>query len=159
MKSLLSICLIFIAFSVLGQTDSIVTVDTTLNYELTQVNKKAEFPGGEQALMKFIAQHLKYPLKAIENDIEGTVIMQFVVNTDGSISDIAPVGDKRFGFGLEDECIRVIKSMPAWSPASIKGKNVKMQFRLPIKFKIYGEPKKKPPVTKRKIKSTEKELD
>ena len=86
----------------------------------TVVEKMPEFPGGQQALFKYLNENVMYPEIARENGIQGRVICQFVVNKDGSISDIEVVrsgGDP----SLDKEAIRVIKSMPKWKPGMQKG--------------------------------------
>lgn len=92
-----------------------------------------QFPGGTVALMKYLIQHTKYPPKAKENNVYGTVVVQFVVNKNGSISDIKIVS-KKLGDGLEQEAMRVAKNMPKWIPGKQNGKPVKVQSFLPIRF-------------------------
>ena len=94
-----------------------------------------EFPGGQQALFKYLGDNVKYPVIAQENGIQGRVICQFVVNKDGSIVDIEVVrsgGDP----SLDKEAIRVIKSMPKWKPGKQRGKPVRVKFTLPVNFKL-----------------------
>lgn len=99
------------------------------------VESMPEFPGGQQALFKYINENVKYPVIAQENGIQGRVICQFVVNKDGSIVDIEVVrsgGDP----SLDKEAIRVIKSMPKWKPGKQRGKPVRVKFTVPINFKL-----------------------
>ena len=99
------------------------------------VESMPEFPGGQQALFKYINENVKYPVIAQENGIQGRVICQFVVNKDGSIVDIEVVrsgGDP----SLDKEAIRVIKSMPKWKPGKQRGKPVRVKFTLPVNFKL-----------------------
>ncbi len=98
------------------------------------VENKPEFPGGDQALMKYIAENIKYPVIAQENGIQGRVICQFVVNKDGSIVDIDVV--RSVDPSLDKEAIRVIKSMPKWKPGKQRGKAVRVKFTLPIVFRL-----------------------
>jgi len=98
------------------------------------VENKPEFPGGDQALMKYIAENIKYPVIAQENGIQGRVICQFVVNKDGSIVDINVV--RSVDPSLDKEAIRVIKSMPKWKPGKQRGKAVRVKFTLPIVFRL-----------------------
>lgn len=99
------------------------------------VESMPEFPGGQQALFKYINENVKYPVIAQENGIQGRVICQFVVNKDGSIVDIEVVrsgGDP----SLDKEAVRVIKSMPKWKPGKQRGKPVRVKFTVPINFKL-----------------------
>jgi len=98
------------------------------------VENKPEFPGGDAALMKYIAENIKYPVIAQENGIQGRVICQFVVNKDGSIVDINVV--RSVDPSLDKEAIRVIKSMPKWKPGKQRGKAVRVKFTLPIVFRL-----------------------
>ena len=94
-----------------------------------------EFPGGQQALFKFLSENVKYPVIAQENGIQGRVICQFVVNRDGSIVDVEVVrsaGDA----SLDKEAVRVIKSMPKWKPGKQRGKAVRVKYTLPVNFKL-----------------------
>ena len=99
------------------------------------VEQNAEFPGGQKALMKYLAENIKYPVIAQESGLQGRVICQFVVNKDGSIEDIQVVrsaGDK----SLDNEAVRVIKTMPKWNPGKQRGKAVRVRFTLPVVFKL-----------------------
>jgi len=92
------------------------------------------FPGGDQALFKFLGENVKYPVIAQENGIQGRVICQFVVNKDGSIVDVEVV--RPVDPSLDKEAIRVIKSMPKWSPGKQRGKAVRVKYTLPVNFKL-----------------------
>lgn len=92
------------------------------------------YPGGQKALRAFLSENVKFPEEAKKNGIEGRVIMQFVVDKDGSIGKVKVVrscGDK----SLDNEAIRVIRIMPNWKPGTIRGKNVRTTFRLPVNFR------------------------
>ena len=93
-----------------------------------------EFPGGREALVKYLAQNVKYPVLAQENGIQGRVTCQFVVNTDGSIVDIEVV--RPVDPSLDKEAIRVIKSMPKWKPGKQGGKAVRVRYFLPVVFRL-----------------------
>lgn len=92
-----------------------------------------EFPGGEPALGKYLNKNVRYPHMAQENEIQGTVFIQFVVNRDGSITDVKTVGAAKGG-GLEEEAKRVVSNMPKWRPGRQNGQNVAVFFNLPIRF-------------------------
>ena len=98
------------------------------------VEEMPQFPGGERGLQRFIASNLRYPAQAAGNDIQGNVIVNFLVNTDGLISNIKVV----FGVNrdLDAEAVRVIRKMPRWKPGRQSGKNVRVSYTVPIKFRI-----------------------
>ncbi len=99
-----------------------------------RVEKMPEFPGGQEALNRYLVRNIKYPLLAQENGIQGRVVCQFVVNSDGSIVDISVV--RGVEESLDKEAIRVIKSMPKWTPGRQGGKSVRVKYTLPIRFKL-----------------------
>ena len=99
-----------------------------------RVEKMPEFPGGQDALNRFLVRNIKYPLLAQENGIQGRVVCQFVVNSDGSIVDISVV--RGVEESLDKEAIRVIQSMPKWTPGRQGGKSVRVKYTLPIRFKL-----------------------
>ena len=99
------------------------------------VETMPEFPGGQQALFKFLSENVKYPAIAQENGIQGRVICQFVVNKDGAIVDVEVVrsgGDA----SLDKEAVRVIKSMPKWKPGKQRGKAVRVKYTVPVNFRL-----------------------
>jgi protein TonB len=100
----------------------------------TIVENMPEFPGGEAAMRKYIGKNIRYPNLARENKVEGTVYIQFVINQNGEISDTKIL--RGIGAGCDEEALRVIKKMPAWAPGKQRGKPVRVQFTLPMKFKL-----------------------
>ena len=98
------------------------------------VETMPKFPGGDVALIKFLNNNLKYPFLAEKNRIQGRVICQFIVNVDGSISDMIVVGG--VDANLEKEAIRVMKLMPKWSPGKQIGKAVRVKYTLPLIFAL-----------------------
>ncbi|MBP1646426.1 MAG: TonB family protein [Bacteroidetes bacterium] len=98
------------------------------------VEDEAEFPGGYEKLQEYLSQSIKYPKPALETGAEGTVMLTFVVEKDGSITDIKILRDA--GSGLGEEAIRVVREMPKWKPAKQRTKVVRQQFNLPVKFKL-----------------------
>lgn len=110
--------------------------ETNEIFEFFQVQEKASFPGGDDARNRYLAENLEYPPMANENEIQGRVMVQFVVWKDGSIRDVQILGKRKFGFGLEEEAMRVVKAMPRWKPAKQRDKAVPMRFRLPILFQL-----------------------
>ena len=93
-----------------------------------------EFPGGVEAMYKYLAQNIKYPQLARENNITGKVYVEFVVEKDGSVSNVKVLRD--IGGGCGQEAVRVVKSMPKWSPGKQRGKAVRVQYRLPVNFNL-----------------------
>jgi periplasmic protein TonB len=93
-----------------------------------------EFPGGYAALQKYLSSELKYPSLAFRNNVEGTVILSFVVNSVGEISEIQVL--KSLGAGTDEEAKRVIKSMPRWNPGKNNGIPVNVRFVVPVRFAI-----------------------
>lgn len=100
----------------------------------TAVEQQAQFPGGQAALMKWLSSNLRYPERAQQNDIEGRVIVKFVVNTDGSTEQASIL--KGVDKDLDAEALRVVKRMPKWQPAKNNGVTVRSYFTLPVTFKL-----------------------
>lgn len=100
----------------------------------TVVESEPEFPGGMEALYKYLGQNIKYPQLARENGITGKVYVTFVVEKDGSIANPRILRD--IGGGCGAEAIRVVKAMPKWSPGKQRGKAVRVQFNLPVNFNL-----------------------
>lgn len=98
------------------------------------VENMPEFPGGTAALMAYLRKNIKYPTICQEQGIQGRVVVQFVVNKDGSIVDpevIKPVNPY-----LDKEALRVISTMPKWKPGEQRGKPVRVKFTVPVQFKL-----------------------
>ena len=98
------------------------------------VEEMPEFPGGMGECLKFLAKNIKYPTIAQENGIQGRVIVQFVVNQDGSIVD--PVVMRAVDPYLDKEALRVIKMMPKWKPGKQRGKAVRVKYTVPVTFRL-----------------------
>ncbi|MBE0653758.1 MAG: energy transducer TonB [Bacteroidales bacterium] len=98
------------------------------------VENMPEFPGGEAAMYKFIGDHIEYPRMAKESGISGRVFVTFVVEKDGSVTDVQIL--RGIGGGCDEEAVRVIKAMPKWNPGKQRGKPVRVQYRMPIKFTL-----------------------
>lgn len=98
------------------------------------VDNMPDFPGGQAALMKYLAKNIKYPPLAQERDIQGRVIVQFIVNKNGKVSDARVVrGVDRH---LNIEAVRVINSMPDWKPGIQHGKPVRVRLTIPVIFRL-----------------------
>jgi periplasmic protein TonB len=100
----------------------------------TIVEEMPAFNGGEAELYKYLHDNTKYPEEAKELGIQGRVFVTFVVETDGTITDIKVV--RGIGGGCDEEAVRVVKSMPKWTPGKQRGVPVRVQFNLPIKFTL-----------------------
>lgn len=98
----------------------------------SMVSEQPSFPEGMQKMMKFISENRKYPAEAKAKDIHGKVIVAFVVERDGSLSDVKI--RRGIGYGCDEEAIRLIKSMPKWTPGKQNGKAVRVSFMLPVTF-------------------------
>ncbi len=98
------------------------------------VEKMAEYPGGNGAMSKFIQKNLKYPKKARKKEIEGRVIIQFVINKEGKVTKAKILRD--IGYGCGEEALKVVNKMPKWKPATQRGKPVKVMMTLPFNFKL-----------------------
>lgn len=98
------------------------------------VEEMPEFPGGMAECMKFLAKNIKYPTIAQENGVQGRVIVQFVVNKDGTIVD--PVVVRSVDPYLDKEALRVIKAMPKWKPGKQRGKAVRVKYTVPVTFRL-----------------------
>ena len=101
------------------------------------VEEQPMFPGGMQEMMKFLQQNIKYPKEAQEQGKQGRVIVQFVVNKDGSIVNDSIV--RSVDPLLDAEALRVVRSMPNWTPGKQKGKPVRVRFTLPVTFHLNGD--------------------
>ena len=98
------------------------------------VEEMPAYPGGDQKLMEFIAKGIKYPQIARETGIQGRVFVGFVVEPDGSVSNVKVL--RGIGGGCDEEAMRVVKSMPKWKPGKQRGKAVRVSYMLPVNFKL-----------------------
>ena len=97
------------------------------------VEEMPSYPGGEQKLMEYVAKNIKYPQIARETGIQGRVFVGFVVEPDGSVSNVKVL--RGIGGGCDEEAVRVVKSMPKWKPGKQRGKAVRVSYMLPVNFK------------------------
>ncbi len=96
---------------------------------------KPMFPGGEAELAKFIQANIQYPQNAIDDGVEGTVVVTFAVNEKGKVFS-PKLKDEKVGYGFDEEAMAAVGKMPRWTPGRIKGKNVKTYYNLPITFTL-----------------------
>lgn len=98
------------------------------------VDQMPEYPGGMQAMIEFLQTSMKYPEDAAKQKVEGRVMVQFVVETDGSVSDVHVA--KQVFPSLDAEAIRVVQAMPKWTPGKNGGQVVRVKYNLPIVFRM-----------------------
>ena len=99
-------------------------------YTMADIEKTPEFPGGITEFYKFVGKNFKTPEAAVKDKFEGKAYMQFVIEKDGTLTDIKTVKDA--GYGIGDEVIRVLKLSPKWTAARYNGKPVRVMYSLPI---------------------------
>ncbi len=110
-------------------------IETPVQAEIfTVVEEQPGYPGGEEARIGFLQQNIKYPEEAKELGIQGRVFVTFVVEVDGSITDVRVL--RGIGGGCDEEAVRVVRAMPKWVPGKQRGVPVRVQFNLPIKFTL-----------------------
>ncbi|MDD6889932.1 MAG: energy transducer TonB [Bacteroidales bacterium] len=102
----------------------------------TSVEQMPQFPGGEAELLKWISTHIKYPAIAMENNVQGKVVVQFVVTRDGSIGEVKIARGK--DPDLDKEAVRVVRTLPKFIPGKMNGQAVNVWYTLPINFKLQG---------------------
>ena len=98
------------------------------------VEQMPEFPGGMEALFKYMAEYMKYPEDAKKQQVEGRVLVQFIVETDGSVSNTEVL--MRVFPSLDAEAVRVISGMPKWIPGKQNGKVVRVKYTIPVSFRF-----------------------
>ena len=100
------------------------------------VEQMPQYPGGDAELMKYLSSHIQYPAMAIENNVQGRVIVQFVVTKTGAIGEVKVV--RSVDRDLDKEAIRVVKSLPKFIPGKMNGQAVNVWYTLPVTFKLQG---------------------
>lgn len=98
------------------------------------VQEMPKFPGGDKELFQFVADHIKYPEEAKKAGTEGRVYVGFIVEPDGSLSDFKVL--RGIGHGCDEEALRIVESMPKWQPGTQRGKAVRVQYLIPVNFKL-----------------------
>lgn len=117
-----------------GGTAATGSVDPDIIYDAPGVDKYPEFPGGMTAWAKFLQKNLRYPYMAQESGVQGKVYVSFVVEPDGSISNVKLV--KGIGAGCDEEAMRVIKKSPKWEPGVQNKQAVRVRYNMPINYTI-----------------------
>ena len=100
----------------------------------TIVEQMPSFPGGDAKMYEYLGKNIKYPQIARETGIQGRVFVNFVVEPDGSVSNVKVL--RGIGGGCDEEAMRVVKAMPKWSPGKQRGKTVRVSYTLPVVFKL-----------------------
>lgn len=117
------------------RVDQVLTIEEPVNEEIFSfVEVMPSFEGGDQELLRYLGDNLKYPKIAIDVNAERTVYLQFVVEADGNIAEVTVL--RSVFEHLDQEAIRVIKAMPKWLPGRQNGKSVRVLYTIPIKFDI-----------------------
>ena len=139
MKKLLGLLLLScISLGALAQTET--PADTASTEEEEEVfpaqmlERRPEFPGGDAAFYKYLGQNIRYPKEARRNKTEGKVYVVFVIDKDGSVTDVSV--HKGIGDGCDEEAMRVIKEMPHWSAGLQRNRPVRTRMMVPITFKL-----------------------
>jgi periplasmic protein TonB len=134
MKKIILLCCFCMPLLSFAQTKDTTSVNESEQEILSFAEVMPEFPGGNDEMYRFLARNIVYPQKLREKDIEGKVIITFVVRKDGSLDDIKVINKTAKEFA--DEAIRIIKLMPKWTPGKEKGELVNVKFIVPIKFQV-----------------------
>lgn len=106
----------------------------SLDGDVFFVEENPEFPGGPAKLLEYIQKNLEYPEAARENEIQGRVFVGFIVEEDGSVSNVKIL--RGIGYGCDEEAIRLVNSLPKFKPGKQRGKPIRVQYTLPIVFKL-----------------------
>ena len=130
---LLFLAMLFSSVTLMAQeVDS--TTETQEEEVYSIVETMPSFPGGQTALNAYIQENLKYPQSALEDGIQGRVYVNFVVEKDGSISNVKV--NRGIGGGCDEEAVRVVKAMPRWVPGVQRDQTVRVSYMMPIVFKL-----------------------
>ncbi|MES2268038.1 MAG: TonB family protein [Bacteroidota bacterium] len=120
-----------------GNSDVKQVVEENPNQIFTAVEQSPSFPGGDAKFYAYLGNNIKYPSIARENNVTGRVICTFVVERDGSLTDIKVV--RGIGSGCDEEAIRVLKKSPKWKPGIQNGRPVRVQYSIPVNFTLAQE--------------------
>lgn len=129
--------LLLLTLSLFGYTFTQAQVDDSSTQQekgevFQVVEEMPQFPGGNDALFEYLSNNLEYPEEAVENGIKGVVYVTFIVEHDGSISNVKVL--RGIGGGCDDAAHATVTNMPNWSPGKQRGKPVRVQYNLPIRF-------------------------
>lgn len=143
MKKLLLFLLIVLPLAMMAQEVKTADADATkmsgdpeaMYDKMSQLEQEPQYPGGVEALYADVTKYLKYPKKAKRLLVEGRVVVQFVVEKDGSISHIKVIEDS-VGYGASENAVMAVKKLKKWTPGMIDGKPVRCQFALPLNYTL-----------------------
>ena len=110
-----------------------VKADNTGVYNVADV--MPQYPGGQNALEDYMNNNVEYPQAAVDNNSEGTVDVQFIIDENGKVTDAKTTGTQ-LGNGLDEEAVKLVSNMPKWTPGKVKGKNVKTRMVLPVTYRL-----------------------
>ena len=135
MKRVLLILALLFTYVMVNAQNNTGSKEKTSNEKIYDVVEiPPSFPGGQAALLAWIASHVNYPQKAMESRIEGRIIVGFVIECDGSVSQAKII--RSVDPLLDDEAIRVVMGMPKWTPGRQNGKNVRVKYNVPVNFRL-----------------------
>jgi protein TonB len=120
-----------------GNSDVKQVVEENPNQIFTAVEQAPTFPGGDGAFGKYLGKNIRYPAIARENNVQGRVVLTFVVERDGSLTDIKVL--RSLGSGTDEEAVRVLKASPKWKPGIQNGRPVRVQYSIPVNFTLASE--------------------
>lgn len=128
LKVALMMLVLFFSFT----TSTAQTKKNDMVFDVVEV--MPQYPGGQIAMLKYLMENIKYPEQAMKEGIQGRVAVRFIVEKDGSISDVKPILSVHPL--LNKEAVRVVESMPKWTPGKQNGKPVRVRFNVPVMFKL-----------------------
>lgn len=128
LKVALMMLVLFFSFT----TSTAQTKKNDMVFDVVEV--MPQYPGGQIAMLKYLMENIKYPEQAMKEGIQGRVTVRFIVEKDGSISDVRPILSVHPL--LNKEAVRVVESMPKWTPGKHNGKPVRVRFNVPVMFKL-----------------------
>lgn len=131
MKSILTLLFTTLLCTIMQAQTTHTTPDDSI---YTVVEQAPQYPGGVEALMNYLRENVHYPALALKSNIQGTVFVNFVVEPNGSISNVMIL--RGIGGGCDEEAMRVVKNMPDWTPGYNDGRAVRVRYNIPIRFII-----------------------
>jgi TonB family protein len=133
MRTFAALAFIFMSLSVVGQKKGKIPVNDTI-YEQPEVEEGAEFPGGQDGLVDFLAKNIKYPIECSSAGIQGKVYIEFIIEKNGKVTNVKI--KREIHPLLDKEATRVVTLMPKWKPARKRSQKARSKYILPINYKI-----------------------
>ncbi len=145
MKRMLPSVFVLLSLSALAQKDSLpppIDIEKLPSNDgsLTRVESQPRYPGGDEALMNYMKQNLRYPEDMRKAHVEGVVKVAFTIAPSGDLENVRVLSGIAKGEALNEEALRVVKAMPRWEPAQVKGVAVPMDYVLPVTFSVSDKP-------------------